>query len=80
MNAMEATNALITENDYVELKRDIGQWPAGTRGTAVSDHGASKLIEISDDHGYELDMFEVAEEDLKLIKQYPCEVIEATSG
>lgn len=62
---------LITENDYVELRRDIGKWPAGTRGTAVSDHGASKLIEVSDDRGQMLDLFEVAEEDLDLIEHYP---------
>jgi hypothetical protein len=69
---MALIQTLITENDYVELKRPIGNWPAGTRGTAVSDHGASKLVEISDDQGQELDMFEVAEEDLKLITQHPC--------
>jgi hypothetical protein len=62
---------LITENDYIELRRDIGRWPAGTRGTAVSDHGPSKLIEISDDQGQELDLFEVAEEDLELIERFP---------
>ena len=72
MNAMGTANALITENDYVELKRDIGKWPAGTRGTAVSDHGGSKLIEVSDDQGVMLDLFEVAEVDLELIRQYPC--------
>jgi hypothetical protein len=62
---------LITENDYVELTRGIGKWPAGTRGTAVSDHGASKLIEVSDDRGQMLDLFEVAEEDLELIQHFP---------
>lgn len=62
---------LITENDYVELKGNVGQWPAGTRGTAVSDHGASKLIEVSDDRGQMLDLFEVAEEDLVLIEHFP---------
>jgi hypothetical protein len=62
---------LITENDYVELKRNIGKWPAGTRGTAVSDHGISKLIEVSDDRGQMLDLFEVAEEDLELIQSFP---------
>lgn len=63
----------ITENDYVELRHDIGKWPAGTRGTALSDHGVSKLIEISDEQGQELDLLEIAEEDLRLIATYPSE-------
>jgi hypothetical protein len=62
----------ITENDYVELVRGIGQWPSGTRGTAVSDHGSWKLIEISDDRGQMLDLLEVDEHDLRLITQHPC--------
>jgi hypothetical protein len=61
----------ITEHDVVELKRDIGSWPAGTVGTALVDHGPSKLVEISDDRGQELDSFEVAGEDLKLVEHYP---------
>ena len=61
----------ITENDVVELKRTVGRWPAGTQGTAVSDHGASKLIEVSDNQGQMLDLFEVAEVDLRLISQHP---------
>ncbi|MGN6276768.1 MAG: hypothetical protein ACTHNP_12690 [Solirubrobacterales bacterium] len=68
---MAIAPAKITENDVVELRRDIGRWPAGTLGTALSDHGASKLIEISDDRGQMLDLFEVAEQDLKLIAHYP---------
>lgn len=62
---------LISENDYVELTRPIGKWPVGTRGTAVSDHGLSKLIEVSDNQGQMLDLFEVAEEDLRLISKHP---------
>jgi hypothetical protein len=61
----------ITENDYVELRRQIGRWPAGTRGAAVSDHTVSKLIEISDGQGQMLDLLEVAEEDLVLVEQHP---------
>lgn len=57
----------ITEHDYVEFRQDIGKWPAGTRGTALIDHGVSKLVEISDDEGQELDLLEVPEEKLKLI-------------
>lgn len=61
----------ITENDVVALKREIRSWTAGTEGTAVSDHGGSKLVEISDDQGQMLDLFEVAEEDLELVEHYP---------
>jgi hypothetical protein len=68
---MAIAPAKITENDVVELRRDIGRWPAGTQGTALSDHGASKLVEVSDDEGQMLDLFEVAEKDLKLISQHP---------
>ena len=66
-----ATAHKITENDVVALRREIRGWAAGTEATAVSDHGASKLIEVSDDRGQMLDLFEVAEEDLNLIEHYP---------
>jgi len=68
---MAVARTKITEHDVVELRRDIGRWPAGTCGTALIDHGRSKLVEISDDRGQELDLFEVAEEDLKLVTAYP---------
>lgn len=61
----------IQENDVIELKRPVGRWKAGTRGTAVSDHGDSKLVEISDDLGQMLDLFEVPESGLRLIRAYP---------
>lgn len=62
--------AAISEIDYVELKRDFGKWPVGTRGTVLSDHGAWKLIEISNDQGVMLDLIEVAEDDLELITRH----------
>lgn len=68
---MKLIDTKITENDYVELTDQVGKWPAGTRGTAVSDHGEAKLIEVSDSWGQELDMFIVPEEKLKLIRAYP---------
>ena len=61
----------ITENDHVVLTQPMRGWPAGTEGAVVSDHGAVKLVEISDDRGQELDMFIVPEEKLRLITQYP---------
>jgi hypothetical protein len=68
---MARTKTQITENDYVELMRPSGKWPAGTRGTAVSDHGNWKLVEVSDDQGVMLDLVEVNELDLQLIAAYP---------
>jgi len=68
---MAITPAQITENDYVELIHPVGKWPAGTRGTAVSDCGAWKLLEVADEGGQMLDLFDVAESDLKLISQHP---------
>jgi hypothetical protein len=67
---MALARTKITEHDVVALKRDIGRWPAGTRGTALIDHGPSKLVEISDNRGQELDLLEVADEDLKLLVHY----------
>jgi hypothetical protein len=68
---MAIVRTRITENDYVELIHPVGKWPAGTRGTAVSDYGAWKLLEVSDELGQMLDLFDVAESDLKLISQHP---------
>ncbi len=52
-------------------ERPSGKWPAGTKGTAVSDHGAWKLVEVSDDQGVMLDLLDVEQEDLRLIAAYP---------
>jgi hypothetical protein len=68
---MAVSQTRIAEFDVVQLKRDIGIWQAGTKGAVVSDHGSSKLIEIADERGQELDMLEVREEDLELVVHYP---------
>ena len=68
---MATVQSQITENDYVEFACSQGKWPAGTRGTAVSDHGISKLIEISNERGEMLDLVEVLEGELRLIAQHP---------
>lgn len=50
----------LIENDVVVLRERIGNWPAGTTGTAVSIHEDSALVEVSDPTtGEGLDMFEV---------------------
>ena len=56
---MATVRDAIEENDVVELRGSVGRWPAGTRGTAVSDYGDVKLIEISDEHGRTLDLITV---------------------
>ena len=52
--------------------RGIGQWPAGTEGTVVSDYGDHKEVEISDadNYGATLDMPVVPVEKLKLISKH----------
>jgi hypothetical protein len=57
----------ITEVDVIEFTEAVGKWPKGTWGAVVSDHGRSKLVEISDDEGQELDLIEVREDQMKLI-------------
>lgn len=53
----------------VVLTRSFRTWPARTVGGVVGDQGASKLVEICDHRGQELDRFEIAEEDLELVRQ-----------
>ncbi len=67
---MASVKYAIGEHDVVELLDGVGKWPVGTAGTVVSDHGDSKLIEISDDRGVMLDLIEVAEDRLRLITKY----------
>ena len=63
----------IREHDVATLKRPVGRWPAGTRGTVVSDHGPHKDIEVSDDNGWMLDLLLVPEADLELAWRFPAE-------
>jgi len=67
---MSSVKHAIGEHDVVELLDYVGEWAAGTSGTVVRDHGDSKLIEISDDRGMMLDLFEVAEDRLKLVTKH----------
>jgi hypothetical protein len=69
---MATVKHAIAEHDYVELVDPVGNWPAGTRGTVVSDHGDIKLVEISDadNFGATLDLIHVAEPRLKLIAKH----------
>jgi hypothetical protein len=67
---MATVKHAIGEHDYVELFDKIGRWPAGIRGTVVSDYGDVKLVEISDTRGVALDFIQVPESGLKLITKH----------
>jgi hypothetical protein len=54
----------------VEKDDGVGQWPAGTTGTVVSDYGDHKVVEISDDRGQAMDFVTVPVEQLELIAKY----------
>jgi hypothetical protein len=60
----------IHENDVVELRQPIGDWPAGRIGAVVSDYGDIKLIEITDERGRMLDLVQVPEAQLELITKH----------
>lgn len=60
----------ISEHDVVELRDRIGEWPAGTGGTVVSERGAWKLVEVSDELGAMLDLISVREPGLRLISKH----------
>ncbi len=38
----------IAEHDVVALRAQVGDWPAGTEGTAVSIYDDAVLVELSD--------------------------------
>jgi hypothetical protein len=64
----------IGEHDYVALREAVdkvecgpGKWPAGTKGTVISDYGDHKMLDISNELGETLDMPVVPVEKLELI-------------
>lgn len=70
---MATVKRAIGEVDVVELREAVGNWPAGTAGTIVGDHGDVKLVEISEDQppGAMLDLISVPEADLRLLAKHP---------
>jgi hypothetical protein len=54
----------------VDRVEGVGQWPAGTTGTVVSDYGDHKMVEISNDRGETLDLPVVPVEQLKLVAKH----------
>ena len=66
----------VGEHDYVALteaidkNESISTWPAGTRGTVISDYGDHKMIDIANDRGETLDMPVVPVEKLRLVSKH----------
>jgi Domain of unknown function (DUF4926) len=73
---MATVKQAIGEIDVVAFTEPIakfestGTWPAGTKGTVVSDYGDHKMVEIVGEHGETLDMPTVPVEQLKLITKH----------
>jgi hypothetical protein len=73
---MATVKHAIGELDVVELLDPVekveleGQWPAGTMGAVVSDHGELKLVEIADETGEMLDLVSVRESRRKLVAKH----------
>lgn len=67
---MATVKQRIGEIDVVAFVAAVGDWPAGTEGTVVSDYGDEKMIEISNDLGETLDLPIVSAENLRLVTKY----------
>jgi len=67
LDEMGGDEQLIGEHDVVALLRAHGRWPKGHVGTVVNDYGDVKLIEIADDKGQMLDLFQVPVDQLQLV-------------
>lgn len=53
--------------DVIELIAPVDVWAVGTTGTIVDDHGASGMIEVSDDGGRALGFFEAPYSAVKVV-------------
>jgi hypothetical protein len=61
----------ISEHDVVTLRASVGDWPAGTSGTVVSDyHHGMLLIEFSNASGEMLDLIVVHADQLVLQQRW----------
>jgi hypothetical protein len=67
---MATVKHAIREHDFVQLLDSVGEWPAGTAGTVVSERGEAKLVEIADDQGVALDYVSVQESRLRLVTKH----------
>jgi hypothetical protein len=64
---MTAVKQGIKEIDVVSFVEAVGDWPAGTEGTVVSDYGSEKMVEIANGRGETLDLPVVPVENLRLV-------------
>ncbi len=67
---MAVAKQIIHENDVVALREQVGQWPAGTVGAAVSLYDGASLVEVTDGEGRTLALFAVANELLEIQPRY----------
>jgi hypothetical protein len=61
----------IHENDIVQLRQQVGPWPAGREGMVVAKKGSLKLVEIADDQGATLDFISVPTDELQAMWSTP---------
>jgi len=66
--SMRTVKHAIQENDVVVLRKRVGAWPAGTKGTAISIYDDAALVEVSEDQppGRALDTFVVPADQLEV--------------
>lgn len=53
--------------DVIELIAPVDVWVVGTTGTIVENHGTSGMIEVSDDRGRALGVFEAPYSVVKVV-------------
>jgi hypothetical protein len=68
---VKTAEAKIDELDVVALRYREGAWPAGTEGAVVIDHGAHKMVEISDEEGRCVNLVSLPQERLRLTRKSP---------
>ena len=68
LNGMRRLKHAIHENDVVVLRDRVGDWPAGTKGTAISVYDDAALVEVSEGRppGRALDTFVVRADQLEV--------------
>ena len=73
---MATVKQVIGEHDFVafvdaiDKVESIGTWPAGTRGTVISDYGDHKMVDVANERGETLDMPVVPVAKLRLVAKH----------
>lgn len=68
---MATVSQEIRENDVVQLRQQVGPWPAGSEGMVVAEKGSLKLVEIADEQGATLDFIAVPAGELRAMWSAP---------